>query len=146
MVSVQSGRYQRAGALNQRLVLKTAEEPCAAQIQLVPAAQGCPAAAALRSSRAKYDKPQERQSCKKNACHPKGFTHEKATTEPWSKVLCNSVRKAVPSIPKPVLLPLKGPAVGMLCAGDGAKPFPKAGMGGIAAGFLPKAPTVCMAG
>ena len=52
----------------------------------------------------------------------------------------------MPPLPKPVLLPLEGPAVGMLCAGDGAKPFPKAGMGGIAAGFLPKAPTVCMAG
>ena len=90
--------------------------------------------------------PQERQSCRKRPCHPKGLIHGKATTEPWSKTLSNSMRDAVPPIPKPVLLPLEGPAVGMLCAGDGAKPFPKAGMGGIAAGFLPKAPTVCMAG
>lgn len=47
-------------------------------------------------------------------------------------------------IPKTVLLLLKGPAVGIDWAGEGAKPPPKAGAGGTAAGFDPNAPTICM--
>ncbi len=48
-------------------------------------------------------------------------------------------------LPKPVpVLLVKGPAVGMDWAGDGAKPLPKAGLGGIAAGLAPNAPTICI--
>ena len=39
--------------------------------------------------------------------------------------LCNSVRYAVRSVPRPVLLPLKGPAVGMVLRGRWHKATPK---------------------
>ena len=45
-------------------------------------------------------------------------------------------------IPKAVLLPVKGPAVGMDWAGNGVKAPPKAGAGGTAGGLAPKAPTI----
>ena len=58
-------------------------------------------------------------------------------------VLMYHIERVVPPKPVPVLL-VKGPADGMDWAGDGAKPLLKAGVGGIAAGLAPNAPTICV--